>query len=87
MDTKTSTALLMSLVLAVSLFFMVHFAELQGCRADQRQWGAWQRVIVAATHPPSRTGTKLTPAQVVAVNEYKTGLATAVGPKRSCSLL
>lgn len=51
------------------------------CRSDLRTYNAFQKIITAATKPPSRAGTTLTPEQIAALASYKTVLTDAVGPK------
>lgn len=54
------------------------------CEGNVRDWETFQRVIEAATNPPSQAGRALTPEQLAALSAYRQGLIDSVGPKPSC---
>lgn len=54
-----------------------------GCQRDLKVWNTFQRLIIAATHPPSLAGEQPTP-QLTALSVYRQGLIDSVGDKPVC---
>lgn len=79
---------LVAYLLMFSLFFVgLETAYLRNCNATQRNWNALDRVIAAATHPPSRTGTTISPDQRRALDRYSGVLRDALGERPSCRII
>lgn len=80
---------LLTLWVVTVVFFGVNqeVTYLRVCRQGQHSWTAIDRVVTAATHPPSRAGQPLTHEQKVALARYRVSLATANGSRPSCPLL
>lgn len=57
------------------------------CGSTQHSWDAIDRVVQAATNPPSKAGQVLTPAQIRALAAYRAQLRNANGPRPSCHVL
>lgn len=82
------TAYVLLVVLVVFGQFTAHRIEQRdihrNCVATQHEWDTFQHLIVAAVHPPSRAGQKLTADQKAALVEYRIGLINAVGDRPQC---
>lgn len=55
------------------------------CHATQHSWDAIDRIVQAATNPPSRAGQALTPQQQTALAGYRKTLEDANGARPSCA--
>jgi hypothetical protein len=56
----------------------------QNCHATRNSWDAIDRIVEAATNPPSRRGAPLTPEQKHAVAAYRSDLIAANGARPHC---
>lgn len=54
------------------------------CGSQQATWDTFSRVISAATNPPSRAGTTITPEQVAALAAYSQSLSDSIGKRPVC---
>lgn len=55
------------------------------CQQNVNTWNTFQRVIQAATNPPSQAGRTLTPEQLLALKAYRESLLGSVGEKPVCN--
>lgn len=55
-----------------------------GCQLDLKFWNTFQRVIGAATHPPSLAGDTPDLTKVAAFATYRQSLIDSVGDKPAC---
>lgn len=81
---KVWTSVFAIILASVSFYFAVHIGQAKICHSSQRTWDTFQAVIGAATNPPSRAGTHITPEQLAALASYRHTLVDSLGDRPSC---